>query len=154
MDAATADLPATTRMIMVADRESDCLNVLVHAVPTERDGSLGPATGGVGRGVRGPVGRSTGAALVSPPVLHRHGGVGPRGGPALPGDDLAAAATVVRYPAMVTAWDRQAQDPATTTLLGAELVPGRRPMARPHATPIPTVAAGGPLRVGQTNGNR
>lgn len=37
MDEATAGLPATTRVIMVADRESDLIDVFVHATATGRD---------------------------------------------------------------------------------------------------------------------
>jgi len=37
MDAATVDLPPTTRVIMVADRESDLIDVFVHAIETGRD---------------------------------------------------------------------------------------------------------------------
>lgn len=37
MDAATADIPPTTRVIMVADREGDVFDVFGHAVETGRD---------------------------------------------------------------------------------------------------------------------
>lgn len=36
-DAATVDLPPTTRVIMVADRERDLIDVFVHAIETGRD---------------------------------------------------------------------------------------------------------------------
>lgn len=65
MDAATADLPSTTRVIRVADREADRIDVFVHATQTGHDVVVRAAWDR--RGVE-PAG-SLGATVAAQPVL-------------------------------------------------------------------------------------
>ncbi len=65
MDAATADVPPTTRIILVADREGDIFEVFLHATETGRDVLVRAAWD---RRLGEPRG-SLGAAVAAQPVL-------------------------------------------------------------------------------------